>query len=566
MAEIGAVRTCPVTGFSVFKEAERLIKANAVTAVVALLVGGIAALMILLTRVTGLLSPPPYYLFLAEHAWNMLIFWIIFFEVAILYFAGSVMLSSRLAAPKTAWFAFLFMVVGAVIVDLSILRDENNYLTFAPYPPLRATPEFYLGANLFAVGAVLAVIVFFATIYVAKKERAYQGSLPLVVYGAAVAAVLTVGTLLFGVISFVPAFLWSADVVTSLDPFKWKLAFWGYGHASQQINLAAMISIWYLLAYLTVGGTTPSEWASRFAFVLYVIAIQLGSAHHQQTEPTTALSAAWKFINTGYLMHIAVLASFIHAFAVPGAVERGMRGRGYVHGLFEWVRKAPWGNPAFSSLVLSVTLFGFLAGTTGVIAGTEQINLRWHNTMGIPGHFHATVVAGTTMAFMGITWYVLPLIFRRKIVGEPLAKLQPWLYGFGLALLTTGFMWAGVVYGLPRRQPDIFKFGDSPLAFTYEPGLFMALGVAGLGGLLAIIGGALFVLLVVGTVLAGKKLSDAELVEVLPKPPQVRSNPGHQPHVTVKGTFVLALIFWVFFAATYLGNWLWLSRAWPLGR
>ncbi len=565
MADIGIVRACPVTGFRVFRDAERLIKANAVAAVVFLLIGGIFALLVLLTRVWGVLSPSPYYMSLALHAWQMLIFWIIFFEVAILYFAGSVMLSSRLAAPKLAWLGFLLMVVGALTVDISIAREPNNYLTFAPYPPLRATPEFYLGAILFAVGALMAVGVFFATLYIARKERTYEGSMPLVVYGAAVAGVLTVGTLLFGVIAFVPAFLWSADILPSLDPCKWKLGFWGYGHASQQINLAAMISIWYLLAYLTVGGTTPSEKASRFAFVLYLLAINLGSAHHQQTEPTTALSTAWKFVNTGYLMHIAVLASFIHAFAVPGAVERGMRGRGYVNGLFEWLRKGPWGNPAFSSLCLSVVLFGFLAGTTGVIAGTEQLNLRWHNTMGIVGHFHGTVVAGTTLAFMGVTWYVLPLIFRRKVIGGKLAVLQPWLYGLGLTLLIIGFMQAGVRYGLPRRQPDIFKFGDSPLAFTYEPEVFMWLSIVGIGGLLAITGGALFVALVVGPVLGGRKLSDQELVRVLPKQPEVRSNPGHA-EVSLKGTFALALIFWVFFATMYLGNWWWLSRAWPLGR
>lgn len=43
-------RTCPVTNLKVSSTAESLIKANAVCATVALLIGGIGALLVLLTR------------------------------------------------------------------------------------------------------------------------------------------------------------------------------------------------------------------------------------------------------------------------------------------------------------------------------------------------------------------------------------------------------------------------------------------------------------------------------------------------------------------------------------
>ena len=57
-------------------------------------------------------------------------------------------------------------------------------------------------------------------------------------------------------------------------------------------------------------------------------------------------------------------------------------------------------------MFLSLVLFGFLGGISGVVMGTEQINLIMHNTLYVPGHFHATVVAGTTLAFMAITYLV----------------------------------------------------------------------------------------------------------------------------------------------------------------
>ena len=44
-----------------------------------------------------------------------------------------------------------------------------------------------------------------------------------------------------------------------LDPEVYRLLFWALGHASQQINVAAMVSVWYLLAGLTVGGVVPTS-------------------------------------------------------------------------------------------------------------------------------------------------------------------------------------------------------------------------------------------------------------------------------------------------------------------
>ncbi|MDH5283745.1 MAG: cbb3-type cytochrome c oxidase subunit I [Gemmatimonadota bacterium] len=420
-----AFRTCPVTRLKVESQAEALIRANAVAATVALLIGGISAILVLLTRwqAVHLLDAVWFYRILTVHGMNMLIFFIIFFEVAVLYFAGAILLNSRLAAPRVAWAAFVLMVLGMGLVEWTMWTGRADVL-FTSYVPLKAHPLYYLGVILFAVGTLVGTCVFFGTLVVAKREGSYTGSLPLVTYGAATAAIIAVITLGHGAAIYIPTFLWSMGMM-NVDPQMYRLVWWALGHSSQQINVAAMVAVWYLLGGLTVGSLVLNEKISRTAFVLYVLFISMASAHHLLVDP--GMGPAWKVWNTSYAMYLAVLASMIHGFTVPAGLELGQRVRGLTKGLFEWLARAPWGDPAFSSMVFSIVVFGFVGGITGVTFGTEQINIIAHNTLRIPGHFHATVVSGTALAFMGVTYYVIPLIFQKRIAFYPLAKIQPYL-------------------------------------------------------------------------------------------------------------------------------------------
>jgi cytochrome c oxidase subunit I len=186
--------------------------------------------------------------------------------------------------------------------------------------------------------------------------------------------------------------------------------------------------------------------------VLYVAFISMAAAHHLLVDP--GMGPAWKVVNTSYFMYMAVLASMLHGFTVPAGIEVGQRLRGYGKGTFDWLKRAPWGDPGFSSLAFSIVVFGFVGGITGVTFGTEQINIIAHNTLRIPGHFHATVVSGTAMAFMGLTYYVIPLIFRKKVAFWPLAKIQPYLFAGGMLIFSMAMTFAGT-FAVPRRHWDI---------------------------------------------------------------------------------------------------------------
>lgn len=501
-------RTCSLSGLKIEKSAENLIKVNIGVAVALLAVGGLIALLIALTRWPSvhLLPAGVYYRFLTLHGIDALLAWIIFFEMGLVYFTSAVLLGVRTVCPKLSWVSFFLMLGGGVLINIIVLLGGADVM-FTSYVPMKAHPLYYLGVILFAVGALIGFIMFFFNIMNAKKEGAFKKSMPLGTFGTMAASIIGIVTLVHGAVIMIPTLLWSSGLLPDnfilIDPSAYRLIFWALGHSSQQINVCAMIAIWYMGAYFTVGANPVNERVSRTGFVLYILFINVASEHHLLVDPV--LSTWHKIVNTGYVMHLAVLASMIHAFCVPASVEVALREKGHTAGLFGWLKKAPWGNPGFSGIVISMVLFGFLGGITGVVFGTEQFNLIRHNTIAITGHFHATVVAGTTMAFMAFTYIIMPYVFRRELILGGLAKWQPWIYGTGVSLLSIGMMAAGS-FGVPRRHADI-TFAGATFPYSFNPSVDVFLTMAGIGGVLAAVGGGIYVIVALGSMFKGKKVA-----------------------------------------------------------
>ncbi|NIM27495.1 MAG: cytochrome C oxidase subunit I [Gammaproteobacteria bacterium] len=561
MAISEVFRTCPSTGLKIHRPAENLIKANAVAAVVFLTVGGLFGLMVALTRwpTVHLLPADWFYLALTAHGLDVLLVWIIFFEMAVLYFASAILLNSRLATPRWAWLGFWMMLIGALIVNAAVLAG-NSSVMFTSYVPMQASPWFYLGFLIFAVGALIGCFVFFGTLVIAKEEKTYEGSIPLVTFGALTAAIIAVFTIASGAIILIPTLLWSVGIISYIDPLMYKIVWWAMGHSSQQINVSAHVAVWYAIAAIVLGAKPISEKVSRMAFLMYILFLQIASAHHMLVEP--GMSSTWKIFNTSYAMYLAVLGSMIHGMTVPGSIEAAQRARGLTNGIFEWLRKAPWGNPAFAGMFLSLVLFGFLGGISGVVMGTEQLNLIMHNTLYVPGHFHATVVAGTTLAFMAITYLLVPLIFQRELILKGWAKLQPYVFAAGVAGISLFMMGAGTL-GVPRRVWDITG-ADAVLTFDYPATAYLMMGLNGLSAILAAVGGVMYIVVVVGSILFGERTAEKKPEPAVATEASVVGHYGSAGTLKLPGTGVLVGVFFTAFVLYYFVNWKFLSEVWPL--
>ncbi|HWU44063.1 MAG TPA: cbb3-type cytochrome c oxidase subunit I, partial [Bdellovibrio sp.] len=232
----------------------------------------------------------------------------------------------------------------------------------------------------------------------------------------------------------------------------------------------------------------------------------------------------------------------------------------------------PWSDPGFSGMFMSLVIFGFLGGITGVTIGTEQINIIAHNTLRIPGHFHTTVVGGTALAFMAVTYYVLPLIFRKRIAFWKMAKYQPYVFAIGIVVMAVSMILMGIL-GAPRRHWDS-SFSQARFPVEINPIIEVFQATFGIGGLTAAAGVLMYIAIAVVTVFFGKKLTEEDIAAkasgipqgVLKLPQQVHTGPHvGEIHHNLKGTIILITIFFVCFVAYYFTNWKILSFLWKVG-
>ncbi|HEY6017336.1 MAG TPA: cbb3-type cytochrome c oxidase subunit I [Gaiellaceae bacterium] len=496
-------RVCSVTGLRVYAGAQALTTAHAVSAVLALAFGGVFGMLLGLTRAPALelLSPSYYYAALTGHGVAALILWPIFFEVAAMVFTSTVLLNAPIFSLRLGWASWAAMAVGAVTLLASVFSGKAS-VAFTAYPPLVATQWFYLGYLLFAVGALLAIVNFALTLNLARLTGTHEGSLPLLTYGVSVAAILALIAIVSGLVALVPAWLYSLGWIGSVEPIVYRGWFWGLGHTLQYVNVVAMVVAWYGIIALTLRAGPVNQKYTRMGFVLYLVLTVPVLGHHFLVDPS--LGTDVKVVG-GTLFGFGLgVPSLMHGLAVMGGAEAKLR-QERRYSLFGWLKRLNWGNPSIVALACSLVLFA-IGGWSGTAQTTLQLNMVSHNTMWIPAHVHAIVVGGTTMAFMGFAYLLVPLLVQRALWSRKLATLQSYLYGFGLIVLITGQSWAGFL-GVPRRTATVGYGGEGPIDW-HAP-----LNLVGIGAGLAAAGGGLFVVLMVLTLLRGERTEDpAKLV------------------------------------------------------
>jgi hypothetical protein len=342
--------------------------------------------------------------------------------------------------------SFWLAAGGTAIVVVSPFIGAGDPL-MNNYVPVLRHPVFYTGLSLFMLGVLSHLL---------RSAMTFSG-LSTQLDGA---AALQVGTKLAALTAAVAigAFIASlAGMPGNIEGQAYfEFLFWGSGHVIQFTHSLLMMVAWVLLASNSGCrfNLTPRLTLTFFLLMtLPVITVPFLYIAHDVVSPGHRLAFT-------ELMKYGGLSSLPLGLAVVASL---------------WKADKPQGEGRYlrSALVSSLMLF-LAGGVLGfMISGLDII---------IPAHYHGSIV-GVTIALMGLCYYLLP----RLGFGELPPRLtfwQPIIYSSGQLLHILGLAWTGG-YGVQRKTAGLAQGLDH---FSEIAGM----GLMGLGGLISVIGGLLF--------------------------------------------------------------------------
>ncbi len=482
----------------------KLSKTHFAVAQVAFVIGTAMALMQALSRANLPLpfrSPHIYYMSVTAHGVLLALVFTTFFIMGLGYFFARETLG-RIVTQKLAWLSYYVAIAGTAITAVAILSGSSTVL-YTFYPPLQAHPAFYIGATLLVVGSWGWCVVMIRS-YKSWRAELPDRPVPLAIHGM-MATIIVWLLATFGLAVEVLGMLipWSLGWVEKIDPVVARTFFWWFGHPLVYFWLLPAYVLWYTVLPKVAGGRLFSDYLGRMVFVLFILFSTPVGFHHQFMDP--GISSSWKLAHT-VNTYVILYPSLITAFTIIASLEIAGRLKG-AKGLFNWLGKLPWGDPFFDSIVLAMLLF-CIGGFGGAINAAYAMNAMVHNTAWIHGHFHLTVGSATALSFMGATYWLLPRLSGRQIFPMAAAQMQPYLWFFGMLLFGVTNHVTGIL-GMPRRVYEATYQGN-----WWAEQWAQWTTVTAVGGVLLYTSAVCYVLVLVGTLMWGKKLDPAPAIEL----------------------------------------------------
>lgn len=376
-------------------------------------------------------------------------------SVLVWFFAFAGVLWSVASPPQwlpVGWAALALTGAGALLLVLSPFIAAGGPL-MNNYIPVLQNRAFLAALLLFGCGVGLAALRGMVTLPGLFTGGALEHR-PMH-FGLHVAAFATALALLAYSWAFatIPFFIHGLAYFESL--------FWGGGHVMQFAYTCLMLVVWLWLATES-GAKVPLT--SRVATVFFAV----GVAPVLATPVIYLLYPTHSFDN---------MEAFTKMMRVGGGFAAMPIGLAVLIALWRRPRLNSAKRPELNSLFWSLLLFAFGGGISFLI--------RESNTI-ITAHYHATGGA-VSVAFMGAAYALLPRI-GFGCVDAKLARWQPTIYGTGQLLHIVGLLWSGG-YGVQRKVAG----ADQGLhGFAQIAGM----GLMGIGGLIAVIGGLMFLFIV----------------------------------------------------------------------
>jgi cytochrome c oxidase subunit 1 len=421
-----------------------------------------------------------------------------FFEVAFGYVIVAYYLRCRFDARVT-WLGFGLMLAGTLMAAAAILGGAATVL-YTFYPPLRASPVFYIGAALLVVGSW---IPFFQWIHVyVGWRRSHPGQkTPLGVVGIlSTFTVWLMATLPLAYEVIVQLIPWSLGWVATIDVVLARTLFWFFGHPLVYFWLLPAYVMFYVMLPELAGGKLYSDDAGRLVFMLFIVLSCPVGLHHQFADPGISISYKWLH---GALTFMVAVPSFITAFTLTASLEYAARRRGAT-GLFSWWRDLyrDADRYLFAYFFSGLVLFVF-GGITGIVNASVTMNNVVHNTAWIPGHFHTTVGGPVFLSFLGMSLFLVVQLTGKPLRFPTLNLWVPYLWTAGIFVFSIGLSVAGLL-GEPRRSNLGMTYAN-PSSPLYHASWQIWSHLGALGGIIMTVAMAFFFLVFFATLLGTKE-------------------------------------------------------------
>ena len=418
--------------------------------IAALAMSGVFSLLLVVSRTPGLKELFPvadfFRVALVAHVDLSVLVWFLAFAAVLWNLAGG------RQALGAGWAALGVAAAGAVALAAAPFVQRATPV-MANYVPVLDGTVFVGGLAVFAFGIAMACARGMAVYVPVGARMTGEGALRLGLNASLVSA---------GMAAFALAASF-AQLDRALDARTYyELLFWGPGHVLQFAYTLVMLVAWLWLA-AEVGARPPLT--PRIAALLFAIALAA-------VYVTPYIYVAHPVASVEHAKLQTWLMRFGGTLAVPPVAIA------VAWGLARAPRPDAAGRPLRAALMASLALFG-AGGFIGLaIAGPD---------VRVPAHYHGCIV-GVTLAMMGLTYLLLPR-FGCAAPRSRAAAWQPWIYGAGQLMHIAGLAISGG-YGVQRKVAG----ADQVLRSTPE---VVGMGIMGAGGLVAIVGGLMFVVIVI---------------------------------------------------------------------
>jgi cytochrome c oxidase subunit 1 len=389
-------------------------------------------------------------------------------------------LKRPLIGLRWAWVGFWLVIAGTVMAAFTVAAGKASVL-YTFYPPMIASPLYYIGVVLVVVGSWVWVALMSINLHAWRKDHP-GAPVPLAMFGNVAGAYLwawtSVGAAIEVLVLILPV---SLGLKNTIDAglarvfFSWTL------HAIVYFWLMPSYIAFYTIVPRAIGGRLYSDTMGRVAFVLFLVFSMPIGIHHLFADPQ--VGAGFKFVHAVMTAMVSV-PTLLTVFTIVASVEIAGRLRGG-KGLLGWVKALPWDNPMMLAVTFSFVMLGF-GGAGGIINMSYQLNETVHNTQWVTGHFHLIFGGAIVIMYFMIAYDLWPQLTRCAPLPAGLIKAQLWLWFVGMMVLSMPWHLVGLL-GMPRRMAyyDYTHPALQPQAWTVT--------ASTVGGLLLVFSAVLFV-------------------------------------------------------------------------